>query len=80
VSANRNKASSADVGENKNVEKKLRLDQIIEVGKKFRQLGLYLFIWYWYYQYKDSVDFSRHGASTITSLTMWYTQKQSENS
>jgi len=48
---------SADVGEKKS--EKVRLEQIIEIGKRFRQLGLYLFIWYWYYQYKDGVDFSR---------------------
>jgi len=56
---NRNKISSADVGEKKNTEKKLGLDQIIDAGKKFRQLGLYLFIWYWYQVYKDGVDFGK---------------------
>jgi len=48
--------SSGDVGEKKNVEKKLGLEQIVDIGKKFRQLGLFMFIWYWYQTYKTGVD------------------------
>jgi len=51
--------SSGDVGEKKNVEKKLGLEQIINIGKKFRQLGLFMFIWYWYQTYRDGVEFGR---------------------
>jgi len=62
VSMNKNKltASPGDVEEKKRSEseEKLGLEQIITIGKKFRQLGLYMFIWYWFQIYKDGVDFS----------------------
>jgi len=51
--------SSADVGEKKNADKKFRLEDIVEVGKRFRQLGLYMFILWWYYQYKDGITFDK---------------------
>jgi len=63
VSMNKNKltASPGDVEEKKRPEseEKLGLEQIITIGKGFRQLGLYMFIWYWFQIYKDCVDFSR---------------------
>jgi len=61
MSTNKNKltAGLGDVGEKKNVEKKLGLEEITDIGKRFRQLGLYLFIWYWFQVYRDGVDFNK---------------------
>jgi len=56
VNMNKIGSSSGDAGEKK---AEIELEKIVEVGKKFRQLGLYMFIWYWYYKYKDGVDLSR---------------------
>jgi len=54
VNKNAAKEYPGDVGEKKS--EKIGLDQIIDLGKKFRQLGLYLFILYWYQTYKTGVD------------------------
>jgi len=54
VNKNATKEHSGDVG-----EKKLGLEQIIDAGKRFRQLGLYMFIWYWYHTYRSGVDFDK---------------------
>jgi len=48
------KIGAGDVG-----EKKSTLERIIEVGKKNRQLGLYLYILYWYTQHGEGVDLKR---------------------
>jgi len=55
MNISRTRIYSADVGE----KKEIVLKDIVEVGKKFRQLGLYLFIWYWHQTYKDGVDFGK---------------------
>ena len=48
------KIGAGDVG-----EKKSTLERIIEVGKRNRQLGLYLYIVLYYSQYREGVDFGK---------------------
>ena len=35
------------------------LEEIIRVGKRYRQLGLYLFIYYWYSEHGRGIDLRR---------------------
>ena len=48
------KVAGGDVGEEKSV-----LDKILEVGKRCRQLGIYLYILHWYTQHGEGIDFGR---------------------
>jgi len=48
------KIGAGDVGEKKSV-----LEKVVEVGRRNRQLGLFLYILYWYTQHGEGVDFNR---------------------